>query len=30
MAVPGIGYHALCQDPEGNVFGIMEMDPAAK
>ncbi|HXW99194.1 MAG TPA: VOC family protein [Methanomicrobiales archaeon] len=30
MAVPGVGYHALCQDPEGNVFGIMELDPAAK
>ncbi|MDD1671065.1 MAG: hypothetical protein LUQ67_07150 [Methanomicrobiales archaeon] len=30
MAVPGVGYNALCQDPEGNVFGIMEMDPAAK
>jgi predicted enzyme related to lactoylglutathione lyase len=30
MAVPGIGYNALCQDPEGNVFGIMELDPAAK
>ena len=30
MAVPGVGYHALCQDPEGNVFGIMEMDPEAK
>jgi hypothetical protein len=30
MTVPGVGYHALCQDPEGNVFGIMEMDPSAK
>ncbi|MDD1668191.1 MAG: VOC family protein [Methanomicrobiales archaeon] len=30
MTVPGVGYHALCQDPEGNVFGIMEMDPGAK
>ncbi len=29
MPIPGIGYHALCQDPEGNVFGIMEPDPAA-
>ena len=30
MAVPGVGYHALCQDPQGNIFGIMELDPAAK
>jgi uncharacterized protein len=30
MAVPGVGYTALCQDPEGNVFGIMELDPSAK
>jgi hypothetical protein len=30
MAIPGIGYHAVCQDPEGNVFGILETDPSAK
>jgi len=30
MAVPGVGYHALCEDPEGNVFGIMELDPAGE
>jgi predicted enzyme related to lactoylglutathione lyase len=30
MTVPGVGRHALCQDPEGNIFGIMEMDPSAK
>jgi len=30
MAVPGVGFHALCQDPEGNIFGIMELDPSAK
>jgi predicted enzyme related to lactoylglutathione lyase len=30
MTVPGVGRHALCQDPEGTVFGIMEMDPTAK
>ena len=30
MTVPGVGHHALCQDPEGNIFGIMEMDPSAK
>ena len=30
MAVPGVGYHALCEDPDGNVFGILEPDPSAK
>ena len=30
MPIPGVGYHALCEDPEGNVFGIMETDPEAK
>jgi predicted enzyme related to lactoylglutathione lyase len=30
MTVPGVGRHALCQNPEGNVFGIMEPDPTAK
>jgi predicted enzyme related to lactoylglutathione lyase len=29
MLIPGVGYHALCQDPDGNVFGIMEPDPSA-
>jgi predicted enzyme related to lactoylglutathione lyase len=29
-AVPGIGYMAYCKDPEGNTFGIMQMDPNAK
>lgn len=24
--IPGIGYFALCQDTEGNPFGIMEPD----
>jgi len=24
MEIPGIGFHAYCKDPEGNVFGIME------
>lgn len=27
--LPGIGYLAYCQDPEGNVFGIMEIDGSA-
>ena len=30
MAIPGIGYHAYCQDNEGNVFGIMQEDLSAK
>lgn len=29
MAVTGIGWMAYCTDPEGNLFGIMEMDPTA-
>jgi len=29
MAVTGIGWMAYCTDPEGNLFGIMEMDPSA-
>ena len=28
--VPGQGYLAYCKDTEGNVFGIMEMDPSAR
>ena len=30
MAIPGIGWFATCQDPEGNTFGIIEQDPNAK
>ncbi|MCW4009011.1 MAG: VOC family protein [Candidatus Bathyarchaeota archaeon] len=30
MAVPGVGYMTYCKDPEGNIFGIMQMDPQAK
>jgi predicted enzyme related to lactoylglutathione lyase len=29
-AIPGMGWFRYCQDTEGNVFGIMEMDPSAK
>ena len=29
MAIPGVGYLAYCQDPEGNAFGIMQADPTA-
>jgi len=30
MAIPGIGWFAVCLDPEGNKFGVMEDDPAAR
>ena len=30
QSIPGIGYHAVCQDTEGNVFGILEEDETAK
>ncbi|MCW4019304.1 MAG: VOC family protein [Candidatus Bathyarchaeota archaeon] len=30
MTIPGIGYMTYCEDPEGNVFGIMQSDPQAK
>lgn len=30
MPIPGVGYFAQCQDTEGNVFGIIQMDTNAK
>lgn len=30
VAVPGVGYMAYCEDTEGNIFGIMQADRAAK
>jgi uncharacterized protein len=30
MAIPGVGYLVYCQDTEGNTFGMMQADPAAK
>jgi predicted enzyme related to lactoylglutathione lyase len=30
MAVPKMGYFALCMDTESNVFGLWENDPQAK
>jgi uncharacterized protein len=30
MTVPGVGYMTYCRDTEGNVFGIMQLDPKAK
>src|SRR5262249_49881064 len=29
-AVPGMGYFAICQDTEKNIFAIWEMNPKAK
>ena len=28
--IPGVGYFAYCEDPEGNLFGVMQSDPSAK
>ena len=28
--IPGVGYFAYCVDTEGNLFGVMQPDPAAK
>ena len=30
MAITGVGWFALCNDTEGNTFGIMEDDESAK
>jgi len=30
MAVPGVGWLAYAMDVEGNMIGMMQMDPAAK
>ena len=29
QAIPGIGWLAYLKDPEGNIFGMMQNDPAA-
>ena len=29
-AIPAIGWFAQFEDPEGNIFGLMQSDPAAK
>jgi hypothetical protein len=29
MALPGIGYIAVCRDTEGNAFGMFQDDPSA-
>jgi uncharacterized protein len=29
-AIPTVGYFAYCQDPEGNLFGVMQADADAK
>jgi predicted enzyme related to lactoylglutathione lyase len=28
--IPGVGWFAQFQDPEGNIFGLMQDDPSAK
>jgi predicted enzyme related to lactoylglutathione lyase len=28
--IPGVGYFAYCQDPEGNLFGIIQFDESAR
>jgi uncharacterized protein len=28
--IRGVGYVAYCQDPEGNLFGMMQADPSVK
>jgi len=30
MAIPGVGYMALLHDTEGNTFGVMQPDEAAR
>lgn len=30
MAVPGVGWLGYVKDPEGNILGLMQNDPAAK
>ena len=30
MAVPGMGYFAVCLDPENNGFGLWEVNPQAQ
>lgn len=30
QAIPGVGYIAVCQDTEGNRFGILEADESAR
>lgn len=29
MAIPGVGWFAMCLDTEGNKFGLMQEDPKA-
>jgi predicted enzyme related to lactoylglutathione lyase len=30
MAIPGVGWLVYCKDTEGNIFGMMQSDSAAK
>jgi predicted enzyme related to lactoylglutathione lyase len=29
MAIPGVGWLAYFKDPDGNIFGMMQMDASA-
>ena len=30
MAIPGVGWLAYLKDPDGNIFGMMQMDAGAR
>ena len=30
MPIPGVGWLAYCKDLDGHIFGVMQIDPAAK
>jgi uncharacterized protein len=30
MAIPGVGWLVYCTDPDGNIFGMMQNDTAAR
>jgi uncharacterized protein len=30
MPVPGMGWFAVCKDPQGNEFGLWQHDPSAQ
>jgi uncharacterized protein len=30
MTVPGVGWLCYCKDPDGNIFGMMQTDAAAR
>jgi len=30
FAITGVGHGAYCEDPEGNMFGVLQADAAAR